>query len=581
MPRRKKRLVDLVRDGTFQARKDFPLLAGRERLPWPDLEKLRRRYRAAPPPDEAGTARRRIGLELERGIAEHGPERYLGLLRDELEKLGPRDSIERLLGFAPRFFRHQEGSLHGRPYRFPPNHEAFLREFWRRDRYGRRIYQVGLLMEPKGCSKTPSSGVLGAYTLVDEPDSPNVYVTSGAKKQANYCHGFVKANIEQGALAAWLNVRGETVEYPENWGEFEIQSAEGDLSAGAIPSGSIFDELFLFRHRHQREAWNSHTKALHKRSGRSWALAISTAGWSKDTLLGEMYDGAVAHPRLEVLDDGYHLRLRDEDAGFLFWCHEIPQDADIEDPAVIRRGTPAPWIKPRDLLRELHRPDSDELDWRRLHGNQWTKTRRSWLASGVWARLFGETQIPVGGQILVGIDAARTWDTTAVAWLWRSPDGRKVVRAHVWSVRQDVPHHTFVRGGELVNEEIVEPFVYELAKHFRIRAIALDQRYLTAESKHLADAGFTVVKVEAQSSQMADAVTLTEKDALGQMLEHDGDRVVSLHVEAIDSVRRPDGSKKVGARNERDPVDAGFAIILANLLTEVELPDPQSGWRVL
>ena len=576
MAQRRKRLVDLVRDETFLARKDEHLLAGLERLPWRELERFRRRYRAAPLP-----GRRDISLELEHSLRELGPAALLGDLRTELDRLGPRDSFERLQRFAPRFFRHQEGRLHGRPYHFPPNHEAFLREFWRRDRYGRRIYQVGLLMEPKGCSKTPSASVLGTYALVDEEDSPKVSVIAGAKYQAEFGHAFASKNIQQGPLAAWLSVANQRIEYPANWGEFAILSADGDLAAGINPSSGIFDELWLFRFRHQREAWNSQVKALHKRSGRSYALAISTAGFDKQTLLGEIYDAALNHPRLEVLDDGYHFRLRDVDAGFLFWSHQIPDEADIEDPAVIRRGTPAPWVKPRDLLRELNRPDTDELDWRRLHGNQWTKTRTAWLASGVWARLRSETQIPEGAEINVGIDAARTWDTTSVGWQWISPEGRKVSRAHVWSVRPNVPHHTFVDGGELVNEELVEPFIYMLANRYRVRGIALDPRYLNAEAKHLADDGFVVVKVEPQSTAMQDAVAQFEKDALSGRIAHDGDPVVAAHIEAVDAARRPDGSKRIGKRAENQPIDAAISQILAGYLAEQELDDEEDLGAIL
>ena len=51
-------------------------------------------------------------------------------------------------------------------------------------------------------------------------------------------------------------------------------------------------------------------------------------------------------------------------------------------------------------------------------------------------------------------------------------------------------------------------------------------------------------------------------------------------MDAIDSERRPDGSKKIGKRDERNPIDAGIALILANYLTAVELPLDAS-WRPL
>jgi len=147
-----------------------------------------------------------------------------------------------------------------------------------------------------------------------------------------------------------------------------------------------------------------------------------------------------------------------------------------------------------------------------------------------------------------------------------------VLRAHVWSVRRHVPHHEFVEGGELVNETLVEPFVHALGRRYSIRAIAFDPRYFSAEARHLADAGFVVVEVQPQSAAMGDAVVQFEKDVLSRRLSHDGDRVLSNHIEAIDSVRMPDGSKKIGKRTDGQPIDAGISVILANYLTTIDLP---------
>jgi phage terminase large subunit-like protein len=576
--RRRKALVDVVRDGTFSARKDFRLFTA-DKLPWPELEKLRRRYLATPGLDDARSARREIGLELEHAIAERGPAFYLGDLQAELRKLGPPDSVEQLLKFAPRFFRHQAGSRFGRPYHFPPNHEAFLREFWRRDRHSRRLYQVGLLMEPKGCSKTPSAAVLGTHATVSARDAPRVYAIAGARHQADFAHSFAKDNIEDGPLAAWLTVAGQIIGYPDTRGEFEILSAEGNLSAGSNTSAAIFDELFLFEHQHQREAWNSQARALHKRAGRSWVLAISTAGYNKQTLLGEMFDAAIAHPKLQILDDGFHLRLCDTETGFLFWYHGIPEGADFEDPKVIRRATPAPWVKPRDLLRELYRPDTetDELDWLRLHGNQWTVRKKAWFSSGIWDALGGESRIPEGAVISIGIDGARTYDTTSVGWVWINPEtGRKVSRAHVWSVRpQPVPFHTFVEDGELDNETLIEPFVHELARRYRIRGISFDPRYLDTPARHLANAlACPVIAVEAAGPKMTDAVSWFERDVVTGRIEHNRDPIVRAHISAIDTIKLNDGSTKIGKRGKEYPIDAGTALILANYTSELDLPEP-------
>lgn len=575
MARRRKRLVDLVRDGTFLARKDEHLLGRRDELPWPSLEELRLGFREA----ETDAKRRAVALSLERGLRAHGPERYLGTLAAVLAELpGEPGSFEHLAAFAPTYFRHFAGPRAGERFSFDPYQADFLREFMRRRPDGRRVYTTGLLLIPKGNGKTPLAAVLGTYALCTETDAPEVYNVAGSRDQAATCWDFARRNIDEGALAAWLDWGHERILCDEHHGEYEILSSDGDLAAGVQPSAGVYDELYHAVHRKQRELWAQLVGGLPKRGGRGFMLGISTMGWTKDSLLGEMYDAAIAHPQLEHREGGFLRVLRDEESGFLLWAYGVPEgmDCDLEDPTVLRAVNPAPWLDPQDLLAQLRQPGADENDWRRLHRNEWTLAKSSWLASGVWARLRSETQIPEGAEILVGIDAARTFDTTSVAWMWITPEGRKVQRAHVWSVRRTVPHHSFVDGGELVNEELVEPFVHELAKRYRVRAIALDPRYLNAEGKHLADAGYTVVKVEPHSKIMGDAVVQQEKDVLAGVVEHDGDRVVQLHMDAIDAERRPDGAKKIGKRAEGVPIDAGMALILANALTLVDLPAPAS-----
>lgn len=567
MARRKKRLVDLVRDGTFLARKDDRLLLGRESLPWPALEAFRLDFQAAPP----GKGRREIALHLEHELQLPDAQRRLfGDLQRELAKLGPRGSWRRLERFAPRFFSHRAGPSAGQPFVWDPYQRRFLREWTRHDARGERIYTVSVLGIPKGNGKTPLAAVLGTLAVVENVDAPEVYVVAGAKDQAEICHDFASVNIQDGALAAWLEVAGSSIVCAEHDGEFEVLSSAGDLGHGTIPTLFIVDEWWLFMHRQQREAYNAGAKALHKRPGVAALLAITTAGYDLTSQLGETFQAAMDHPLLEVREKGRGplYVVKDEEAGFFFEWYGAPDDADIENPAVIRKANPLSVVRPEDLLRELARPDTDELDWRRLHLNQWTKTKRAWLSSGVWAGLRSSTQIPEGAVISIGIDAAHSHDTSSVSWAWRTPEGKVVTRSHIWSVRPNVPHHTLVDGGRLNNEELLEPFIHELAARYRVHAIGFDPRYFVAEAFHLAAAGFEMVEVYPQGGKMAEAVTAFEQRVLRGLLEHDGDRAVQAHLDAIDVITNPGGGKKIGKRSDAYPIDAGISNILASFLAE-------------
>jgi phage terminase large subunit-like protein len=559
VPRRKKRIVDLVRDETFLARKDEHLLGGLEKLPWRELEKQRRRFRAAAGDKDA---RREIALELERGLRERGAAAYLGDLRADLAKFGPPGSLARIEGMGRRYFRHYAGPKAGKPFVFDRYQRQFLAEDTRRDKHG-RVYQVSLLMAPKGSGKTPFGAVIGAEAFVSAEDAPEVYNIAGAKDQAGFCWDFAAENIRDSALAGFLEVGSETIyDITKPLAEWSVMTADGDLSAGVKPTKTTFDELFQFVHRKQREQWNSHAKALHKRPGEASILAMSTAGWDKQTLLGEMYDAAIAHPKLEVLNDGYLLVVRDVESGFLFWCYQAPDDADIENPKVIRAANPAPWVSPRDLLKELNRADTREADWRRLHLNQWTAAKEAWLPAGRWRALGAETEIPRGADIYVAVDAAKKYDTTACAWAYKTDSGGIVLRAKVWSAREATPYHEFVPGGRIRNS-LVEDFIAEtLATEYSVREVVYDPRYFDTQGERLAERGLVVAEFPQASAAMADAYQHFYEACLAGTIVHNGDAIFAAHVDAAAAVLTETGWRVYKLRST-NPIDALVAAAMA------------------
>jgi phage terminase large subunit-like protein len=343
-----------------------------------------------------------------------------------------------------------------------------------------------------------------------------------------------------------------------------VLSSDGRLSQGVNPSAALVDEWWLFQHQRERETYNALAKALHKRSGQSWLLAITTAGWDRQSQLGETYEKALAHPKLEVRKDGLLLCLRDTKSGFLMHWYGPPEGAeelDIENPAVIRACNPASWVRPGDLIAELNRPDTDEYDWRRLHLNAWTRTRAAWLPSGCWAGLRSDAEIPERGEIYVGVDVGLFHDSTAVCWAHLMEDGRLCLRVRVFSAREDAPAHVFVGGGK-VRLEQVEEFIRELAQRYRVREVAYDPRYFARSAEILESAGLTLVEFLQASGPMADAYQGFYQEALEGRLAHDGDPVFAAHVEAA-AAQKSERGWKVYKLKSSQRIDALVAAVLA------------------
>jgi phage terminase large subunit-like protein len=213
-----------------------------------------------------------------------------------------------------------------------------------------------------------------------------------------------------------------------------------------------------------------------------------------------------------------------------FGWFAAPKDAEIDDPEVWRACNPASWIAMRDLNSQLRSPGFDELDFRRLHLNQWTKTRDAWLEPGLWDSLREEdATIPDGAEVYLGVDVGLIHDSTAVVVAHKRADGRIVVKAHVWTAREDDPGE-FVPGGR-VQLEAVEQHIAALAKRYRVREVAYDARFFERSAQTLSDAGLLMVQLFQSSCLMADAYQTFYMSCREGIVAHDGDPVLAAHIE--------------------------------------------------
>jgi phage terminase large subunit-like protein len=564
--RKEKTLLELVEDGTFVRRKHADRIAGPD-LPWKSLSRLQEEYRAADNEFE----KHRVSVRFEREIPRlHArQERTRKSLPEILDGLGPALSADRVVNFFPRFFRHYAGPRAGRPFRLEGFQEDYVRPFWQRHPSGGRVYTFGLFGVPKGNGKTPLAAGLGVNATVDPPvdDIPEVYGIAGAKSQAGFAHKFIDKSMKTTDLRRWITKSGETIRCRQTEGEYSLLSSEGFNAHGINPSAGIIDEWWQFKHPHQREGVNAITEALQKRHPESWALAISQAYFDYGTMLAEFHQAAMNHPKLRLERDGCLAILEDEESGTLMHWYGLPEDddRDIENPALVRACNPLSALDPKGIISLLHRPGADEGAWRRLHLNQPTRGLRKWLRRGVWAQLFAETRIPLGAGIFVAVDAAYSGDCTAVVFAWRAPNGRIHLRAKVWSTNPAHPAHVHVRDSILRNEELVEPYIHELARKYKIREIVFDDQYFVTEANHLARAGFRIAPMHPSSNDMKDAVRAFRKGADEGIWAHDGDEVLARHLGNCVGVTSTLGTKefdKIDKPGDDSPIDAATAAVM-------------------
>jgi len=577
-----KTLLQHVREGSFRPARHAQLLAEAD-LPWVGLAQLQAAFRGAVSGPERDAIVRDFQAQIKTAHAELA--RRVGNastppLDVALAELGRPGSFRQLERFFPHFLRHQAGERAGTPFMLERFQRDFLREFWRRDKRGRRIYSVGLLGVPKGNGKTPLAAGLGLHALLTESDAPEVYGIAGSKDQAGIAQRFARQWIEGSELANWVSV-GSVLRCQQRNGFYKLLSSDGRLGHGVNPSAAIVDEWWLFSSERERESYNALAHALHKRgAGRAWLLAITTAGYDKHSQLAQTYEKAINHPGVEHRANGFLRVLRDEQSGFLFWWYGRPEHLEgaIDDPAVVRACNPASWLDPKQLVRDLQRPDTEELDWRRLHLNQWTANRDAWLPSGCWARLHSDAEIPAGADIYLGVDIALRHDTSAVVWASVLEDGRIALRCHTWAANEKATAHQFVPGGQ-IRLELVEEFIRTLARDYRVREVAYDPHFFARSAQLLADERLTMVEFIQSSDPMAAACQGFYQACLEGALTHNNDPVLSAHVEAT-AVDKTERGWKIRKLKNSQHIDACVAAVLAvaRARTHTTSTGPQIFW---
>jgi hypothetical protein len=371
-------LVDHIRQGTFRARRHHKLLGGPD-VPWPGFVRLQACYRSACSDPE----RRAIAVDCERAVnlaRANADSQAAGsgghpTLNGELLTLGKPGSLKQLLGFFPHFLRHSKGPLCGQPFQLEPWQKRFLRDLYRRDKNGQRIYRRAVLGVPNGNGKTALAAGLGLYELVSNTDNPEVYFAAGAKQQARIGLDYARHMVEHGPLTDWITT-GSTLTCLSRGGTMEALSSQGALQHGRAPSAALIDELGNLTTTKQQETYTALATAIHKRPD-AYLLATTTAGSNPDSLLGRIYHDAMTWSDITTSPNGCLTIAKNAEAGTLLWWYGAPDDADPEDPKTIRACNPASWISVPDLQQQLRDPGLSGSDFRRHHLNQWPRTRRT------------------------------------------------------------------------------------------------------------------------------------------------------------------------------------------------------------
>lgn len=583
MPQRKKDVRDLVADGSFVAAKHRNRLDEGPLVDDPMLRATQEAFRNA----DGEFERRRHAREFEiraRELAESDPGDERRELRQILGELGAPGSAERTINFFPRFFRHQKGPRAGKRFHLDGFQTEFFQEFHRPSDeelvdvdtgepivdpvWGplrRRTYQRGYLLIPGGNGKTPLAAGDGILGLCELEDAPEIYCIAGAEDQAGiagaFAASFVKGTDEQpGDLRQWLRVRGNsTIVNRATGGRMEVLPSSGSLQEGRQPSRVIVDELWAIETKPQEATYVAMSGKLHKRPN-AYLLGISTAGRGRKSLLYKIVRNALKFD--DVTRDGCLIVCRDEEKGILVWIYQSPDDTRVDDLKAIRAVNPAPWLDPRDVLRQAYDEGLGESEVRRLAHNQFVDVKNQWLPMGKFEELAAarKRHPKDGTEIALAFDGSYNNDSTALVGCTR--DGHLFV-AGVWERPEDEDDAAIW----VVPRKEVKRAVDDAMQRWDVRGFVVDPPGWYEEvdewGRIYGDV-MTLVFPTNETRMMAEACREFYSDVVNAGLSHDGNEALIRHMRNAFVKESRDGAYIT--KEERDSpnkIDLAVAAVLA------------------
>jgi phage terminase large subunit-like protein len=423
-----------------------------------------------------------------------------------------------------------------------------------------------LILLPKGNAKSTTLAALSLFHMCTTEDA-DVTIVAASRDQAGIllkqASGFVR-RCE--GLCARITVKQRELVHRMLGGRVRVLAADVDTLDGILPSLGLIDELHRFR---SAEPYHIVRAGIDKRHGQM--LTISTAGWDATSVLWRVRQAALERGAER---DGCYLRAGDEGLRLHEWS--LTPGDDPDDVELVKRANPLAAITIEQLRARHDSPSTMPWDWQRFACGLWTSAARPWVDPAAWdACRDGSLEIPAGGEVVLGVDLGRRWDSTAVVAAYRHDCGRVVVRA--WIRRSPGG------AGESTDMAMVEAKLRELADRYEVLEVAYDPWSLERSAQILAEEGLEMVACPQTEARMAPATSRLRDAVEAGRLAHDGDPELAAHVLAgvlTESERGP----RISKRKSRAAIDGLVALAMAVERLEAREPDddipaPLVAWR--
>jgi phage terminase large subunit-like protein len=504
------------------------------------------------------------------------------------------DKADRFFRFASAL-RHYKGQWAGQLIQLQPQQCFRLGSLfaWTHVKTGLRRFRTSYNEVPRKNGKSLEAAIVALYaTFFDGEPGAEGYCIATKREQAKIVFNDCRKLVQSSGLRSRIAVLTGNLRRDDTACKLEPLGADRDSTDGLNPQLVTIDEAHAMKNRGLIDVMETATGAR-EQPIINW---ITTAGNDPFSPCGDQHDYAC-----QVLDG-----VITDDTLFAFIAHaDLDDDPWVE--ATWRKANPNFGVSVlADDLRALATkaknmpPAAAAFKQKRL--NLWVQALTPWLSLEGWRK--GQTAWTLdemdGQACWIGIDLSSKIDLTALVLVfpptadrlsWRlvpwclTPEDTLEDRAH----RDRVPYQTWLgptrlgrtlrtNPGNRIDQDVVLGMVREAAARFDVQQIGIDPWNAGNLVTDLTDAGFRVVEIPQNFSQLTGTAKDFEADVLDSLVDAGGDPLMTW---CIANVRVQRDAKdnifptKTKSRGRIDPVMAAlFGRKLAALPADLPAEDP-------
>lgn len=488
------------------------------------------------------------------------------------------DAADRAVNFI-NGLRHTKGKFAGQRFNLRPWQEfKIIRPiFGLLNPDGTRQIRKAYVEIPRKNGKSEIGAAIALKMLcADGEHGAEVYSAAADKDQAslvfNVAAEMVRNHPELSKRCKIVDSQKRII-YKKTGSIYRALSSEAFTKHGLNASAIIYDEIHAAP---DRELYDVLTTSMGTRE-QPLTFMITTAGFDKDTLWGELHD--------------YAFDVRDgeiDDPTFLPVLYAAPDEADWKDRTLWGQVNPALGdFRKIDEMEEMakraeHMPSAENA-FRQLYLCQKTEQQSRWFSIDLWDK-WGVDELPdlTGRDCYLGVDLADTTDVAALVALFPGENKTYSILPKFYVPEENmlerekkdkVPYKRWKRDGHLIATEgnvidydRIREDIKELATIYNIKEIAIDPWNATQLMTQLISEGFTVVPIPQNMKHLNAPSKEFEGLLLSGRLCHNKNAVLRWMAKNVAIIRdhsgciRPSKDPKKGSKGK---IDGIVALILA------------------